>query len=271
MAVVIVLAAALVACSPFDAAEAGDAGDAGPPNEAGPDASDAGLTDGAASARCPSGRGPAMADLGSFCIDKTEVTIAQYDVFVASAASHAEGAGCAPQASHTPSCMPAGQTNVPVGCVTWCSAFAYCSWAGKRLCGRRDGAGAITAREDLRDPVISEWAFACTEGTAREFPYGVAYLPRSCFDKTTAAGATQPVSVGTSPGCVTAAGVVDLGGNVAEWVDGTSAGAHFVAGDTYGYTESGQRASSCRNTDSIDDATPITRDVGIRCCADLVR
>ena len=48
--------------------------------------------------------------------------------------------------------------------VNWCTAYAYCAWAGKRLCGRVEGNGG-----GVND---SEWYNACSDGGAHAYAWG---------------------------------------------------------------------------------------------------
>src|SRR5262249_55159892 len=57
-----------------------------------------------------------------------------------------------------------GEDLLPVTCIDWCDAAAYCSWAKKRLCGKI-GAPADAKTIDVTqgaarldaDPAVSEW------------------------------------------------------------------------------------------------------------------
>jgi formylglycine-generating enzyme required for sulfatase activity len=132
--------------------------------------------------------------LDPFYIDRHEVSNADYHACVAAGA-----------------CVPAGlarsftradyrdnpdYADYPVIGVTWDAARAYCQWAGKRL------------------PSEAEWEYAASGPANFTWPWGNTFeLARS------AAGApdTQPVDaypVGASP-----FGVLNLGGNVTEWVE----------------------------------------------------
>jgi formylglycine-generating enzyme len=132
----------------------------------------------------------------AFCIDATETTQKEYRVFqneVGQAPSKYDSDaycqvnnanGYAPQLSpprddQSPACgLPdlwtAGKTDDrPATCVDWCDASAYCAWAGKRLCGMRDGARGTTdmVLDAKGDPTFvaspslsSEWVEACSQG-----------------------------------------------------------------------------------------------------------
>lgn len=142
--------------------------------------------------------------LGSFFIDKFEVTNAQYKSFV-DATSHR-----APNHWKTPSSgtagsrvtYPPGKANHPVVYVDWFDANAYCHWAGKRL------------------PTEEEWEKAARGTDGRNFPWGSRFDPKKAntpqywlsLDKE---GDTLPVGSfenGKSP-----YGLYDMAGNVYEW------------------------------------------------------
>jgi hypothetical protein len=135
---------------------------------------DTGAVD-AASSVCPSGRGPDMVllpfyDAGlSYCIDTTEVTVAQYAQFLADDAGISQGlpAGCDRDASRALPALasfgdasacdgylldPAGRGDYPVTCLDWCDAYAFCRWAGKTLCGDAHG-NAWTTSLALLGPI----------------------------------------------------------------------------------------------------------------------
>jgi sulfatase modifying factor 1 len=193
-------------------------------------------------------RGPIMvpypdAENVRFCIDQTEVTRGQYREFLADEGdSPLQGSECQWNDSVVPSCGGWGaagaagggggggadaaagaagadavtdvDADLPVACVDWCDALAFCAWAGKRLCHEApSGAGAS---------LENEWYAACTGDATRVYPYGADYewsyclgagYPASCPDN------CPPFAVGSLRSCVTPEGVHDLSGNVGEWAD----------------------------------------------------
>lgn len=91
---------------------------------------------------------------------------------------------------------------IPVDSVAWVEADASCRAAGKRLC-----------KSD-------EWTAACRGKDGKRFPYGKEFEPERCntyqYGKKT--GKTEKRPAGSMPGCDNGSGVMDLSGNVWEWM-----------------------------------------------------
>jgi formylglycine-generating enzyme required for sulfatase activity len=230
-----------------------------------------GSADGADSpTRCPRGRGPQMALIeaagASFCIDTTEVTRAQYVTFLdAAPATTGQPAECAWNTSYSSGVpnVDLTQRDHPMVKVDWCDAFAFCAWAGKRLCGALAGGGPLTIAE-ATDPTKSEWMFACTRNGSRAYPYGQAESTTTC-NTDAPTGAAE--AVGTRAACVGGfPGIFDMAGNVSEWenaCDGRSPSGTFRCVDRGGSWQTNGRCAYA----SDDDATGTSSDWGFRCCA----
>lgn len=219
---------------------------------------------------CASSRGPAMVAIahpgGAFCIDATEVTNEQF----------AEYAKLPPSITLPERCMgvvqkypgTVGDAKAPQFNVGWCDAFAFCAWAGKRLCGVLDKAKPLGGDN-------SEWSYVCTQGGSTAFPYGDAHDPGACVIGKTA-GDALPEPVASFAGCAGKtepyASVFDLSGNVSEWVDECEGTRCRALGGYFGDTDT--QALRCASINSgtgmtvSHEVSTVLRGLGFRCCKD---
>jgi formylglycine-generating enzyme len=260
---------------------------------------DAAPADVAASKPCPAGRGPSMVRVPSpgstFCIDSTEVTRTQYRAFTSTVASGSVGEASLEKADicqlfqvePKAECMQektvckSNCDNHPQVCINWCAAYAYCKWAGKRLCGGLDGKSIKTF---VGEPQNSAWLVACgngvaTDGTLRmPYAYGESLVDDVCNSPRVQAcrgGGCSTVAVGTLPKCQgrgSYKGVFDLAGNVSEYVDERDSSRPQTVrswGSSFDDRLEQGEANGCTNLstqgEAVDGATPFT---GFRCCAD---
>lgn len=169
-------------------------------------------------AGCPQGKGPTMVDLGPFCIDSTEVTHAQYDVFAAEAKTKppTQTGWCATNNPNFDKKFN-GTGSLPVD-VDWCDAKAFCEWAGKRMCGKIGGGSIAYPSPDTDDAKVSQHMYACTQGGTTKFPYGDQLNTLICLP-----GSKGIKPVMSDPWCRGTTApfdkVFDLVGNQGEWVD----------------------------------------------------
>ena len=143
--------------------------------------------------------------LATFDLDRTEVRVADYARCVAAGR-------CAPP-GFVPGDPRFDRPDFPVTLVRWEDAASYCAWAAGRL------------------PTEAEWEFAARGAERRIFPWGDDYNPHLAnhgaggtpipldFDETDGSdGFVYLAPVGSFPDGATPLGVLDMAGNVAEWV-----------------------------------------------------
>jgi len=137
--------------------------------------------------------------LSTFDLDRTEVTVADY-------ARCASAGACAP-ADLSPDDARFSRPELPVTHVRYEDAAAYCAWAGGRI------------------PTEAEWEYAARGVEGREFPWGNVYnahlANHGSFapDRSDATdGFAGLAPVGSFPDGATPTGLLDMAGNVGEWV-----------------------------------------------------
>lgn len=202
--------------------------------------------------------------LTGFYLDRTEVTMAEYQKCV-------QANGCTELAktvqyegateenikklSQFCNANQADRSRHPVNCVDWNQAAAYCKWVGKRL------------------PTEEEWEYAARGKDGRKYPWGTEAprvgLLNACGSECVAMarkrgmdwssmytgndGWETTAPVGSVKGDKSPFGVMDLGGNVTEWMqdwyrdsyrtsDGPTKNRSLRGGSWYRITPSDARA-----------------------------
>lgn len=185
-----------------------------------------------------------------FSISSTEITVAQFRACVASAACTASAVN--PQCNYD----HADRASHPVNCVTYDGAAQYCASIDGRICTEE------------------EWLEACRGADGRPFPYGTTFDLAACnvqSDTTTVpdrARGTAPV--GSHPHCVGGVpGLVDMAGNVAEWVNSCNGSYCKFRGAGYLSNDPVDLFAGCSGACSGNDKGFQSGVVGIRCCQTL--
>jgi hypothetical protein len=215
---------------------------------------------------------------GSYCIDATEVTYAEYDAFITSSPVNTLPECLAFNLTFVPSALwPPTTTEAnpnylrkPVRYVDWCDASRYCATYNKRLCGSVDG-GPVTSGS-LDDPDEDRWFNACSAQGNNLYPYGDEYAA-TCTESV-AAERTQPENVRTANGALITtclggvSGVHQMSGNVAEWEDSCDDAAGgddqcVIRGGSY--LTDVEEELQCSSINRVSRSTTAP-DIGFRCC-----
>ena len=132
--------------------------------------------------------------LDAFLIDRVPVTNREYFDFC-------RATGFPPPPHWHAGYPPDGENDHPVNNVILTEARAFAKWAGKRL------------------PTEAEWEKAARGTDGRTYPWGEGYDPRKCNADGSKIG--NPVPVGSYPSGASPYDVLDMCGNLWEWVEGT--------------------------------------------------
>ena len=145
----------------------------------------------AARCLCPGDQAAVTIADKTACIDLDEVTNERYLDFLADGAKSPAAPRCAGNGSLEPVTTSGcpdprdpGKAKLPVVCIDFCDAQAYCVAQGRSLCGGFDGAALVTAATRT-DPAVSVWTAACTDVGRRSYPYtdNKVFTPNECTDQ----------------------------------------------------------------------------------------
>ncbi|MCS6836814.1 MAG: SUMF1/EgtB/PvdO family nonheme iron enzyme [Anaerolineae bacterium] len=162
---------------------------------------------------------PFQVQLNPYRMEITEVTFQQYVAFLnylrSQGSTHLNGCNgfiCIQTVNENPSGavitfdganynVPLGLNNHPVFGVTWYGANAYCQAIGRRL------------------PTEAEWERAARGDDGRIYPWGNQWSETLAKTNRPREAALGTVAIGTYPLGASPYGLLDMAGNVAEWVN----------------------------------------------------
>ncbi len=175
-------------------------------------------------------------------------------------AEYAQPARCVGGRKHERFCIDRRErsepgTGLPLNVQSWTDAKQACESLGARVCKE------------------SEWNFACEGEEMRPYPYGWKREADRCnADKLDLLATHQPWKLrderdpaGAHPACASPFGLLDMAGNVAEWVsvDGVPEGTVVVQKGNW--WQPGKHA--CRDAQGGHDRYYKGTETGFRCCA----
>ena len=173
-----------------------------------------------------------LVSISAFYIDRTETTVTNFQKFQPeyTEKTYTEGKPC-------PQCPAMG--------ITWYQAQKYCQWAGKRL------------------PTENEWEAAARGNSNFNWPWGNEHHPQHANTLGKEDGFLFVAPVASFPKGASPFGLMDMTGNVWEWVMGENNGLKIVKGG--GWTSYGNQSKiSSRNTANPKLKNPT---FGFRCAA----
>jgi formylglycine-generating enzyme required for sulfatase activity len=201
--------------------------------------------------------------LSGFYIDQTEVTVAAYGKCVTAGV-------CKPPTkvgSGDATFGVVGKESFPVNWVNYGHAVQFCAWKGGRLCTE------------------AEWEYAARGGDGRRYPWGEA-APTCAHANYIACPAKAPQAVGQAKEGASPFGLLDMAGNVREWIADWYGAEYYAAsgglpvvdpagpssgpgrGLRGGYYKSDASELRCSNR-SFLSPTLATETLGLRCCQGL--
>lgn len=153
-------------------------------------------------------------DMKGFWIDKVEVTNAMYLLCVSAGV-------CSPPQNVKSETRNSYFNNpefndFPVVYVTWDNARQYCEWAGRRL------------------PTEAEWEYAARGSTINTYPWGEQKPDSTRANFNYMFGDTN--RVGSYPAGASPFGILDMAGNVNEWVNDYYDAQYYATGPAYNPT-----------------------------------
>ncbi len=162
---------------------------------------------------------------------------------------------------------PAGMVAIGEFCI---DPDEHTGVAGDRPTANLDLIGARQACSDEGKRLCSEdeWTQACAGPTQRRWPYGNVYEPDRCHDESRAreSQAGEALPGGSLPGCATPEGLMDMSGNLWEWVEREGGGGVLAGGGwniAAGLGQCSARAAAASDYKAAE--------TGTRCCHDGLR
>jgi len=169
--------------------------------------------------------------LPAFEIARIPVTNALYATFVAATGAHAPNTWRGPQ-------PPAALRDHPVVDVSWDEASAFCEWLNQEIENVKlkienkvvDSQFSIfNSQFSIRLPTEAEWERAARGVDGRTFPWGDAWEATRANTRESEIAGTTPTGAYLSG--ASAAGGLDMAGNVWEWTASLDRPYPYIAGD----------------------------------------